>query len=403
MIRTVDKKPVSEEVHDGPDASPIALVHDWLTGMRGGEKCLKVLCELLPRADVFTLLHLKGKVDPVIESHSPRSSFLQALPGVGRYYRYLLPLFPLAAEGFDLNAYPLIVSISHCVAKGVIPGPASRHICYCLTPMRYVWDQYPFYFGEGPGTAAPRKLTRLVAHYLRMWDVAASNRVDDFVAISRFVAGRIRKYYRREAQLIYPPVECSRFKVLPSPERDFYLVVAANAPYKRLDIVLEAFRHMDRHVKIVGNAPPGQAKQSRQGGLNNVEWLGWRSDEELRDLYANCRALVFPGVEDFGLVPVEVQAAGRPVIAYGKGGVLESVRGVTVGEVRKTDRKEWEQGCTGIFFEEPTGKALTEAVECFEAVEDRFDPAGIREWARCFDRPVFEKGWKQLLGSTGNR
>ena len=403
MIRTVDKKPLGEEVHDSPDASPIALVHDWLTGMRGGEKCLKVLCELMPRADLFTLFHLKGKVDPVIESRSPRSSFLQAFPGVGRYYRYLLPLFPLAVEGFDLNAYPLIVSISHCVAKGVIPGPTSRHICYCLTPMRYVWDQYPFYFGEVPGTAVPRKFARLVAHYLRVWDVAASNRVDDFVAISRFVAERIRKYYRREAQVIYPPVEWSRYEVVSSPERDFYLVVAANAPYKRLDIVLEAFCRTDRHVKIVGTAPPGHAGKSHQGRARNVEWLGWRSDEELRQLYANCRALVFPGVEDFGLVPVEVQAAGRPIIAYGKGGVLESVRGMTVEEVGKAGRNSWEEGSTGIFFEEPTGKALAEAVECFEAVEDRFDPAGIREWARRFDRPVFEKGWKHLLGSTRNR
>jgi glycosyltransferase involved in cell wall biosynthesis len=265
--------------------------------------------------------------------------------------------------------------------------------------MRYVWDQYPFYFGRGAGAAAPRKLTRLVAHYLRIWDVAASNRVDAFVAISRFVAGRIRKYYRREAEVLYPPVDWSHYQAVSSPERDFYLVVTANAPYKRLDIVLEAFRRMDRRVKIVGNAPPRQAKKSRQLGLKNVEWLGWRSDEELTELYANCRALVFPGVEDFGLAPVEAQASGRPVIAYGQGGVLESVRGMTVGEVRRTDRRAWEEGCTGIFFEEPTGKALIEAIECFEAVEDRLDPAEIREWARRFDRPVFEKGWKRLLGS----
>ena len=392
-------EPLFEKVPDSPDANRTALVHDWLTGMRGGEKCLKVLCELLPRADLFTLLHLEGTVDPVIESHGPRSSFLQAFPGVGRYYRYLLPLFPLAAEGFDLHAYPLIVSISHCAAKGVIPGPTSRHICYCLTPMRYVWDQYPFYFGKGGRTSAPRVLTRLVAHYLRVWDVAASNRVDEFVAISRFVADRIRKYYRREAQVIYPPVEWSQYEVAPSPEKDFYLVVSANAPYKRLDIVLEAFRDLDRHVKIVGHAPAGEAAKSRRGRLGNVEWLGWRSDAEVRELYANCRALLFPGTEDFGLVPVEVQAAGRPIIAYGRGGVLESVRGISVKEAGGTDKGSWERGCTGIFFQEPTAKALAEAIACFESVEDRFDPPGIREWAQRFDRPVFEKQWKRLLRS----
>ena len=396
-------EPLSEKVSDSPEENRTALVHDWLTGMRGGEKCLRVLCELMPQADVFTLLHLKGKVDPVIESHSPRSSFLQAFPGVGRYYRHLLPLFPLAVEGFDLNAYPLTVSISHCVAKGVIPGPTSRHICYCLTPMRYVWDQYPSYFGAGPRKVAPRGLARLVSHYLRVWDVAASNRVDDFVAISRFVADRIRRYYRREAQVIYPPVEWSQYEALPSPERDFYLVVAANAPYKRLDIVLEAFRHVDRHVKIVGNAPAGKAKALRKGSTSNVDWLGWRPDEELRQLYANCRALVFPGIEDFGLVPVEAQAAGRPVIAYGKGGVLESVRGIPVREVKKMGREAFQGDPTGIFFDVPTGQALADAIECFESVEDRFAPAIIREWARRFDRQIFEKSWKRLLGLDRNR
>jgi glycosyltransferase involved in cell wall biosynthesis len=395
----VAENPLFEEVPRDLHPSPVALVHDWLTGMRGGEKCLKSLCELLPRADVFTLFHLEGKVDPLIESRLPRCSFLQALPAVGRYYRYLLPLFPLAVEGFDLDAYRLIISVSHCVAKGAIPGPASRHVCYCLTPMRYVWDQYPLYFGQGRSALAPRGLARLVSHYLRLWDAAASNRVDEFVAVSRFVAGRIRRYYRREAQVIYPPVEWSRYQVAPSPERDFYLVVSANAPYKRLDIVLEAFRRIDRYVKVVGHAPAGKASRPGHRGPGNVEWLGWRPDEELRELYSHCRALVFPGTEDFGLVPVEAQAAGRPVIAYGKGGVLESVRGLAARVAGKADRKDWPEVTTGIFFDEPSGKALAEAIECFEALEDRFEPARIREWARRFDRSVFEESWKRLLGS----
>jgi glycosyltransferase involved in cell wall biosynthesis len=376
-------------------------VHDWLTGMRGGEKCLKVLCELLPQSDLFTLLHRKGAVDPVIESRDPQTSFLQALPAVERYYRYLLPLFPLAAESFDLGAYRLILSISHCAAKGAIPGPASRHICYCLTPMRYVWDQYPFYFGRGGRVPAPRAFARLAAHYLRMWDAAASQRVDDFVAVSGFVAERIRRYYRRKARVIYPPVEWSEYEVSASPERDFYLVVSANAPYKRLDIVLEAFRTLDRSVKIAGDAAAAERRKSGRGWPRNVEWLGWRSDDELRALYANCRALLFPGTEDFGLVPVEVQAAGRPVIAYGRGGVRESVRGIPVREVAGTDRSALRRGFTGIFFEEPTGKSLAEAIECFESVEDLFDPPLIRQWVKRFDRAAFENQWRRLLGSAG--
>lgn len=391
-------EPHAERVSHRPEANRVALVHDWLTGMRGGEKCLKALCRLLPHADVFALLHRKGSVDPLIESRDPRTSFLQALPGVAGYYRYLLPLFPLAAEALELHAYPTIVSVSHCAAKGVIPGPTSRHICYCLTPMRYVWDQYPFYFGEGKGRIpAPRPVARLAVHYLRMWDVAASKRVDDFIAISGFVAERIRKYYRRESQVIYPPVDWSEFEIAPSPERDFYLVVSANAPYKRLDIVLEAFRGLDRRVKIVGRGPPKGAARSGHEALRNVEWLGWRSDEELRELYSHCRALLFPGTEDFGLAPVEAQAAGRPVIAYGRGGVLESVRGVSVREALQRDRKAWRNDATGIFFEEPTGRSLAEAVRCFESVEDRFDPAALREWARRFDRAEFERHWARIL------
>lgn len=395
----MDLKPLCEQVPEALRGGRTALVHDWLTGMRGGEKCLKVLCELCPRADVFTLFHRTGTVDPAIESHAVRSSFLQSLPGVTRYYRYLLPLFPMAAEGLDVGGYPLIVSVSHCAAKGVLPGPQSLHICYCLTPMRYVWDQFSSYFGEGSPTGVPRGLARFVAHYLRLWDVAASNRVDRFIAISGFVAGRIRSYYRRKAEVIYPPLEWSTYEALSSPERDYYLVVAANAPYKRLDIVLEAFRHVDRHVKVAGHAPARLMRRSRGAGQRNVEWLGWRSDEELRQLLANCRALLFPGIEDFGLVPVEAQAAGRPVIAYGKGGVLESVRGIPVREVKNLDRKAWKEAPTGIFFEAPTGKSLADAIECFESVEERFDPAAIRAWAQRFDRPVFEQKWKRLLGA----
>lgn len=381
-----------------PEAPRTALVHDWLTGMRGGERCLQVLCGLLPRADLFTLFHARGKVDRDLEARGPRTSFLQRLPGVGRYYRYLLPAFPLAVEGFDLSGYARVVSVSHCVAKGVVPPPDSRHICYCLTPMRYVWDAYPLYFENERGHRLPRGPVRVLAHYLRLWDVAASRRVDEFVAVSRFVAERIRKYYGRRAEVIHPPVDWDGFRPVPAPARDFYLVVAADAPYKRLDLVLDAFSRLRRNVKIVGRVPP----LTRGGGGRppaGVERLGWVRDEELRDLYANCRALVFPGAEDFGMAPVEAQAAGRPVIAFGRGGVLESVRGLRVADARAGRQDPWD-GYTGVFFEEPSGRALADAVACFETLEERFDPEAVRQWARRFRRSRFEARWKRLLAAA---
>jgi len=391
----------------GPAADPeplrsarAALVHDWLTGMRGGEKVLEVLCELLPQADVFTLFHVEGSVKPALEDRVAGISFLGRLPALGRYYRYLLPLFPLAVEGLRLDGYDPIVSVSHCVAKGVLPPPASRHVCYCLTPMRYCWDLFPLYFGsERPGRAAFRPFSSLVAHYLRLWDLAASSRVKQFIAVSNFVAARIRTYYGRRAAVIYPPVDLKRFQPASGGAKDFYLVVAPDAPNKRIDLVLEAFRRLDRPVKIVGGRRgPRRDGRSEGPGARNVEWLGWVSEQRLADLYAHCRALVSAGLEDFGMAPVEAQACGRPVIAYGAGGALESVRGIQARDVPRTDRGEWlRRGYTAVLFDRPTGQALADAVECFEKVEDRFPVEVLREWAGRFDRTVFEEKWRRLL------
>ncbi len=387
----------NQEIPFGMEPSKVAIVHDWLTGMRGGEKCLKEFCKIFPYADIFTLFHQKGKVDEIIESHSPRTSFLQAFPGLDRYYRYLLPFFPLAIEGFDLNSYPLILSISHCAAKGIIPGPQSFHVCYCQTPMRYIWDQYPVYFEMNLQKRLPLGAPRVISHYLRLWDVAASSRVDEYVAISKFVAARIWKYYRRESQVIYPPIAWDKFQPLPSKRKDYYLVVAADAQYKRLDIVLDAFRQLKGTVKIIGNPSALFGKNRFRGYTRNVEWLGWVTDKELRDLYANCRALIYPGVEDFGLVPVEAQASGRPVICYGEGGALESVQGVYVGDAAKMNKKAWQKGYTGIFFSQPTGKGLAEAIECFESIEPQFDPDTIRQWSKQFDRKVYLNKWRSFF------
>lgn len=377
-----------------------AFVHDWLTGMRGGERVLQVLCDLFPQADLFTLFHVKGSVAPVLEERIAGCSFLGRLPGLGRYYRYLLPFFPVAVEGLRLDEYDPIVSISHCVAKGVLPPPASRHVCYCLTPMRYCWDLFPLYFGSERDRGPARPIQRLVAHYLRLWDLAASSRVRQFVAVSRFVAARIRTYYGRRATVVYPPVDLRHFKPAFGAAENFYLAVAPDAPNKQIDVVLEAFRRIERPLKVVGGRRrPRWNERLQNPGAGKIEWLGWVSEEVLADLYAHCRALVSAGLEDFGLAPVEAQASGRPVIAYGAGGALESVRGIQVRDVPKTDRREWlRQGYTAVLFDRPTGQALAEAVECFEQVEDRFPVEVLRAWAARFDRPVFEEKWRRLLG-----
>ncbi|MEW6439700.1 MAG: glycosyltransferase [bacterium] len=382
----------------------MALVHDWLTGMRGGEKCLKIFCEMFPRADVFTLFQVSGAAEPAVAARVAGRSFLQALPGLGRYYRYLLPLFPAAVEGLDLTGYDPVVSISHCVAKGAIAAPGGRHVCYCLTPMRYCWDLFPLYFGRPDRGGLRRFPAGLVAHYLRLWDVAASNRVDTFVAVSKFVAARIRKFYRRTATVIYPPVDAALYQPSAAPRGDYYLFVAAAAPNKRVDIALEAFSRLDRPLKIAGGLQGAGRLRPPRSRAGRIEWLGWVPDEDLADLYAHCRALVFPGIEDFGLVPVEAQAAGRPVIAYAGGGVLESVRGVEVSEALRMEPGAWRDGgFTGIFFRRPTADSLAEAVLGFEQVEGRFEPDRIRRWACRFDRGSFERSWRRVLAPRAAR
>lgn len=296
----------------------VALVHDWLTGMRGGENVLEALCEIFPEAGLYTLIHIPGSVSRAIENRKIHTSFLQRLPMAGKRYRSFLPLFPLAIEGFDLSGYDLIVSTSHCVAKGVIPPPGALHISYIFTPMRYVWDQYRMYFGEGRTGWLTSRVIRVAAHYLRMWDVASSSRVDEFVSISAHVANRVEKYYRRTSPVIYPPVDCTRFSINTA-SGDYYLIVSAFAPYKRLDIAIEAFNRMGaRKLRIIGKGQD-ESRLKKMAGPN-IEFLGWRTNEEIAGYYAGCRALIFPGEEDFGIVPLEAMASGRPVIAYGKGG-----------------------------------------------------------------------------------
>jgi len=362
----------------------VALIHDWLTGMRGGERCLEVFCELFPEADLFTLLHVPGSVSTVIERHRITTSFVQRLPAAATRYRYYLPLFPAAVEAFDLRGYDLVLSSSHCVAKGARRAPGARHVSYCFTPMRYVWDLYDDYFGR---RARPlvRALMPPVAARLRRWDRRSTARVDDFIAISRHVASRIERYYGRSADVIYPPVDVQRFEVADGDAGEFYLVVSALVPYKRLDLAIQAVNRLGRRLLVVGSGPEGRALRALAGP--GVEFLGWRSDTEIAELYRRCRALVFPGVEDFGIVPLEAMAAGRPVVAFAAGGALETV--VPPGGPEPP---------TGLFFDAQTVDALVEALRRLESGAIAFDPKRLRARAEAFDRPRFKERIAAFLG-----
>ena len=335
----------------------VALVHDWLTGMRGGERCLEVFCELFPDAPLYTLLHVPGSVSPVIERRRIVTSFVQRLPAAATGYRRYLPLFPAAVRSFDLRDYDLVVSLSHCVAKAVRVRPGALHLCYCFTPMRYVWDLEDAY-AEGAGA-----LTRLVlpplAAALRRWD-RRTDGVDEFVAISSHIADRIHRVYGRRAEVIHPPVECARFRPSDIVD-DYYLVVSALVPYKRVDLAVRAASRLGRRLVIVGQGP--ELKRLRAMAGPEVSFLGWRSDAEVAELYARCRAVLFTAVEDYGIVPLEAAAAGRPTIALGRGGVLETMVGLDASD----------EPPTAVFFGEQTVDALVDAITTYEKAEARFD------------------------------
>jgi glycosyltransferase involved in cell wall biosynthesis len=376
-----------------------AIVHDWLTGMRGGEKCLEVMCELFPDAVVHTLIHTPGSLSPLIEGMEIRTSWLQNLPGCKRYYRHLLPLFPGAVESFDLSAFDLVISSSHCVAKGAVTRPETLHLCYCYTPMRYAWDQYEHYFGSNRLRPWNRLIIPPLMRRLRRWDSSTASRVDAFAAISGYVAGRIAKYYGREAAVIYPPVDVESFSPSSSPE-DYYLMVNALAPYKRVDIAVEAFNRLGRELRIVGTGQDLQRLEALAGPT--IRFLGWLSQEELARQYARCRALIFPGEEDFGIAPLEAQASGRPVIAFGRGGVTETVRPHPDHPVKG----RWPSGRgspTGVFFASQDAGSLAGAVRFFEEHTGEFQPAAIRQAVLPFDRPRFREQLSDFIERERSR
>lgn len=355
----------------------VALVHDWLLGMRGGEKVFEVLCELFPDADVYTLFYRPDRVSPLIRSMRVRQPLLaRVLPGAQRYYRWLLPLMPGMAESLPIRGYDLVISTSHAVAKGVVPSPAKTpHLSYCFTPMRYVWDKYDDYFGGRRGLAS--RVIPLFRGWLQEWDVESSARVTQFMTSSDYVRERIRRHYLREALVIPPPVDCARFRDVERAPEDFFLLVSALEPYKRVDIAIEAFRELGLPLKIVGSG--SQAKRLARKLPDNIEMLGWVDDRKLAALYSCARALVFPADEDFGIVPLEAAAAGCPVIAYKHGGVLETVI----------------EDVTGLFFEEQTAQSLFRVVEAFD--DNQFSPERLRAHAGQYDRPVFKERLRQAI------
>ena len=377
----------------------VALVHDWLTGMRGGEKVLEVFCELFPDAHLYTLLHNKGSLCHTIERMDIRTSFIQKLPFIRGKYRNLLPIFPAAIERFDLRGYDLVLSSSHCVAKGVITGSNTLHVCYCFTPMRYIWDMYDQYFAGERSDTITRFSISFVLNYLRKWDIASSKRVNKFVAISKYIADRIKRNYGRESDIIFPPVDCSYFKPV-SANGDFYLMVSPLSPNKRVDIGINAFNKLGLPLKVIGSGQ--EEKKLRKMANKNVELMGWQSDETVRNHYTACKALIFPGVDDFGIVPLEAQACGKPIIAYGKGGALETIVPLNTDKLDVKGENGQLENATGIFFYEQTPESLVQAVKKFEDVKGLFNWQVIRKNAESFDRAIFKDNIRNYVEQKYN-
>ena len=351
----------------------LVFVHDWLVTMRGGEKVLETLHGLWPDAPIYTLLAQPNLFLNGLRRADIRTSFLQHLPSAQRFHRWLLPVYPWAVSRWNLGQADVIVSISHSVAKGARKAPGAFHLCYCLSPMRYVWENPELYFSQIPSWLGKERFIR----QLKEWDLETNKDIDKFIAISATIQKRIERCYGRPSEIIYPPVDCQRFERRSRNPENLYLIVSALVPYKRVELAIEACRQLKRSLVIVGDGPCRSALQQQAG--KDVQFLGWCPPDVIEELYSRAKALLYPQEEDFGIAVVEAQSSGCPVIAYQAGGALETV----------VDK------LTGHFFPTQTSEALAQAMLEAEAMD--FDLPVLRQQARRFDRRIFDQKFKQLL------
>jgi glycosyltransferase involved in cell wall biosynthesis len=354
----------------------VAIVHYWLVGMRGGEKVVEALAEMYPQADIFTHVYVPEMISEKIREHRIIPTFINALPRASKMYKTYLPLMPLALEQCDLRGYDLVISSESGPAKGVIPPAEALHVCYCHTPMRYIWNMYHDY-RDGAGRVT-RMMMPALSHYLRMWDVSTAARVDSFVANSQTVAKRIRRYYGADSVVIHPPVDTNSFSIAPPPElEDYYLMAGELVSYKRPDLAVRAFNELKLKLVVIGGGD--MLDEVRRLAGPTVTVLGAQPFDVLRRHYAKCRALIFPGEEDFGMVPVEAMASGRPVIAFGRGGAVETVA----------------KGLSGVFFAEQTLESISLAVKALDKIE--IDPAKIAAHAERFGKDHFFRKMREHI------
>ncbi len=359
-----------------------AIIHDWLSSYAGSERVVESFTNLWPDADVFTLFNFLNEEEQkiILKEKIPNTSFVQNLPFAKKNYRKFLPLFPYAIEQFNVTEYNLIISSSHAVAKGILTSPGQLHICYSHTPIRYAWDLTFQYLKEsGMEKGLTGLITKSVLHYIRMWDVLSANRVDYFIANSMYIAERIKKVYRREAEVIYPPVDTDKFECFEYKE-NYYLTASRFVPYKKIGLIVEAFSKMpDKKLLVIGDGPD-EGKIKQKAGIN-IEFLGYQKPDQMKVHMQKAKAFVFAAEEDFGIVPIEALSCGTPVIAFNKGGTAETIR----------------DGVTGIHFSMQTTEAIQNAVVRFEQTQSSFDPVLLSKYAKQFDRSVFEKRIREFV------
>ena len=361
----------------------IALVHEYLNQYGGAERVLQVLCEMFPDAPIYTLIYDERATGGVFKDKEIHTSFIQNVPFSKKHHRVFPLLMPVAMEQFDFSYYDLVISNAHSFAKGIITKPYTKHISYCMTPTRFLWDDSHKYISEFKYKWPVKKLLPFFLAYLRIWDKEAALRVDEFVANSNFVKKRIKKYYGRDAKVIYPPVEVDKFHISKEQD-DYFLIIGRLVPYKRFDLAIKVFNAIEKPLKIIGDGPERKnlekiARSTNAQGRSNVEFLGLISDYKIPEIYSKAQAIIFPQEEDFGIVPLEAMASGRPVIAYRGGGALETVI----------------ENETGIFFDEQTEIDLAQAVGRYYQTD--WNPEKIREHALKFDKPVFKQKIRELL------